>query len=152
MDTKPVIDTLSAIPLGTVVAWAVVIIAILGAVFGGVAWLFKQFEKYRGVKEENKRQKELLEEHDRMLGEIDESLKSIKDSLAEQKQVNLKQIRHTIVHTCDDALSAGSISIGKLKSLEEMYEEYRDVFNGNGYVKTMVNKVRELNVVGSLNE
>ena len=150
MDTKPVIDTLFAMPVGTVVTWAVVIIAIISAIFGGVAWLFKQFEKYRGIKEENQKQKELLEEHDKTLCEIDESLKSIKASLEEQKQVNLKQIRYTIVHTCDDALSAGSISAEKLKSLEEMYEEYQDVFHANGYVKTMMGKVRVLEVTGSL--
>ena len=39
-----------------------------------------------------------------------------------------------------------------LRSLEELYEEYTRIFNGNGYVKTLVMKVRALPVVGVLDE
>jgi hypothetical protein len=73
-------------------------------------------------------------------------------SLDEQKEVNLKQIRHTIVHTCEDALEKGEISINKLRSLEEMYDEYVDIFHGNGYVKTLVMRVRKLKIVGKLDD
>ena len=66
--------------------------------------------------------------------------------------MNLKQIRHTIVHTCEDALDKGEISINKLRSLEEMYDEYVKIFHGNGYVKTLVMRVRKLKIVGKLDD
>ena len=84
--------------------------------------------------------------------DIDDTLQEIKKSLDEQKEVNLKQIRHTIVHTCEDALDKGEISINKLRSLEEMYDEYVKIFQGNGYVKTLVIRVRKLKIVGKIDE
>ena len=79
-------------------------------------------------------------------------MKDIKKSLDEQKEVNLKQVRYNIVHACDDAISAGAISAGKLRSIEEMYEEYTSIFHGNGYVKTMVLKARQLPISRQLDE
>ena len=110
------------------------------------------FEEYKKVKDKNEKQEELIEGHERIIEGINAALSEIKESLEEQKEVNLKQIRHTIVHTCEAALERGEISINKLQSLEEMYAEYVDVFHGNGYVKTLVTKVRELRVVGKTDE
>lgn len=152
MDTKSVWDLLSSIPIGTVLAWVFVIAAIATFLCTGTIKLYKVFTKYKKVKDENEKQKSLLDKHDKALEDINESLKRITEALEEQKEVNLKQIRHEIVHTCDDAISAGKISASKLRSLEEMYEEYIDVFHGNGYVKTLVCKVRTLPVVGRLDE
>lgn len=152
MDTNSVWDLLSSIPIGTVVAWIVVIFAIITAICTGTIKLYKVFTKYKKIKDENEEQKKLLEEHGNVLKEVNDSLKTIKESLDEQKEVNLKQIRYTIVHTCDEAIHDGEISAGKLRSLEEMYEEYVEIFHGNGYVKTLVKKVRELPVVGKLDE
>ena len=83
---------------------------------------------------------------------VNESLAKINKRLDEQSDVNLKQVRHTIVHTCYDAIAAGEIQVGKLKSLEEMFDEYLNVFHGNGYVKSLVERVRKLPVVGSLDD
>ena len=46
----------------------------------------------------------------------------------------------------------GEISINKLRSLEEMYDEYVKIFHGNGYVKTLVIRVRKLKIVGKIDE
>ena len=46
----------------------------------------------------------------------------------------------------------GEISINKLRSLEEMYEEYVEIFHGNGYVKTLMERVRKLPIVGKLDD
>lgn len=152
MDTKSVWEFLAKIPIGTVVAWGAVIISIIAVIGRTIAKLLAVFKKYNGLVEENAKQKELIQEHDEVLKEIKDSLNEIKGSLEEQKGVNLRQLRYTIVHTCDDAIHAGEISAGKLKSLIELYDEYVEVFNGNGYVKVMVEKVKELPVVGKLNE
>ena len=152
MDTKPVWELLSGIPIGTIVAWVIVICAIIAALCTGTIKLYKVFTKYKEMKDKEQHQEAIIESHDKTLRNIDDTLKIIKQSLDEQKEVNLKQIRHTIVHTCEDALDKGEISINKLRSLEEMYEEYVEIFHGNGYVKTLVTRVEKLKIVGKLDE
>lgn len=152
MDTQSIWDLLSSIPIGTVVAWVVVICAIISALCAGTIKLYKAFEKYKEVKDKNEKQEKIIEVHEKTIEEIGKALTGIKKSLDEQKEVNLKQIRHTIVHTCEDALDKGEISINKLRSLEEMYDEYIEIFHGNGYVKTLVARVRELPIIGKLDE
>lgn len=152
MDTESIWDLLSSIPIGTVVAWVLVICAIISALCAGTIKLYKAFEKYKEVKDKNEKQEKIIEVHEKTIEEIGKALTEIKKSLDEQKEVNLKQIRHTIVHTCEDALDKGEISINKLRSLEEMYDEYIEIFHGNGYVKTLVARVIELPIIGKLDE
>lgn len=148
MDTQPVWDSLSGFSVGQVVAWIVVIGAILSALCAGTIKFYKVFTKYRDRKDKEQKQETIIETHDKTLTEIKDSLQDIKNSLNEQKDVNLKQLRHTIVQTCEDCLEKGEISINRLRSLEEMYSEYVDVFHANGYVKILVERVRTLKIVG----
>lgn len=152
MDTKSVWDLLSSITLGTVIAWITVVFAIAAFFCTGAIKVYELFTKYKEAKDKNEKQETVIENHDGTLKEIEKTLLEIKNSLDEQKEVNLKQVRHTIVHTCEEALEKGEISINKLRSLEEMYEEYVEIFHGNGYVKTLVYKVRKLKVVGKLDD
>lgn len=152
MDNSSAVEALSSITVGQIIAWFSVITAIITAICTGTIKMYKLFTKYREAKDRNEKQDEIIKSHDATLKEIDATLQVIRKSLEEQKDVNLKQVRHTIVHTCEDALDRGEISINKLRSLEEMYEEYTDVFHGNGYVKTLVEKVRQLKVVGKLDD
>lgn len=152
MDTQSIWDLLSSIPIGTIVAWIVVIYAIITVLCTGAIKLYKVFTKYKEMKDKDLKQTEVIINHDNTLREIEKSLQSINKSLEEQKEVNLKQIRHTIVHTCEEALEKGEISINKLRSLEEMYEEYVEIFHGNGYVKTLMERVRKLPIVGKLDD
>lgn len=151
-DTQTVWEFLSGIPIGTIVAWVMVIGAIIAALCAGTIKLYKIFTKYKEAKDKDEKQQKIIESHDETLKEIEKSLSAIQKSLDEQKEVNLKQIRHTIVHTCEDALDKGEISINKLRSLEEMYDEYVEIFHGNGYVKTLVTRVRKLKIIGKLDE
>ena len=116
MDTKSVWEFLAKIPIGTIVAWGSVIIAIIAIVGRFAVKLFGIYKKYSEVVDENNRQKRTIELHETVLDEIKDSLDEIKESLDEQKGVNLRQLRYTIVHTCDEAISSGEISAGKLKS------------------------------------
>lgn len=150
MDTQSVWELLSDISVGTIVAWIIVICAIIAALCTGTIKLYKAFEKYKEVKDKNVEQEKIIREHEKTLNDISKSLQDIQKSLDEQKEVNLKQIRHTIVQTCEDALDRGEISINKLRSLEEMYDEYIEIFHGNGYVKTLVLRTRELPITGKL--
>ena len=149
MDAKPFWDFVSSISFGTVVAWILGISAIITALCAGTIKLYKLFTKYKEAKDREQEQEGIIKNHDATLQDIDKTLREIKVSLEEQKEVNLKQIRHTIVHTCEDALDKGEISINKLRSLEEMYDEYVKIFHGNGYVKTLVMRVRKLKIVGN---
>lgn len=151
-DTQSIWEFLSGIPIGTIVAWIIVICAIISALCAGTIKLYKIFTKYKEAKDKDEKQQKVIESHDETLKEIEKSLMAIQKSLAEQKEVNLKQIRHTIVHTCEDALDKGEISINKLRSLEEMYDEYVEIFHGNGYVKTLVTRVRKLKIIGKLDD
>lgn len=152
MDAKPFWDFVSSISFGTVVAWVLGISAIITALCAGTIKLYKLFTKYKEAKDREQEQEGIIKNHDATLRDIDKTLREIKVSLEEQKEVNLKQIRHTIVHTCEDALDKGEISINKLRSLEEMYDEYVKIFHGNGYVKTLVMRVRKLKIVGKLDD
>ena len=152
MDTQSVWDWLSSLQIGTVVAWIIVISAIIAALCAGTIKMYKIFVKYKEAKDKDSKQEQIIENHENTLKEINDTLKTIQKSLNEQKDVNLKQIRHTIVHTCEDAIEKGEISINKLRSLEEMYDEYVEIFHGNGYVKTLVTRVRELKIVGKLDD
>lgn len=152
MDTKSIWDLLSSISIGTLISWVAVVSAIIATFCTGTIHLYKIFVKYKEMKDNDEKRKNIIEKHDDTLKDIRSALDKIEKSLEEQKDVNLKQIRHTIVQTCEEALEKGEISINKLRSLEEMYEEYVDVFHGNGYVKTLVYKVRKLKVVGRLDD
>lgn len=152
MDNSSAVEALSSITVGQIITWFSVLTAIITAICTGTIKMYKLFTKYREAKDRNEKQDEIIKSHDATLKEIDATLQEIMKSLDEQKDVNLKQVRHTIVHTCEDAIDRGEISINKLRSLEEMYEEYTDIFHGNGYVKTLVEKVRQLKVVGKLDD
>ena len=151
-DTQSIWELLSGIPIGTIVAWITVICAIIATLCAGTIRLYKVFTRYKEAKDKDEKQQKIIESHDDTLREIEKSLSAIQKSLEEQKEVNLKQIRHTIVHTCEDALDKGEITINKLRSLEEMYDEYVEIFHGNGYVKTLVMRVRKLKIIGKLDE
>ena len=151
-DTQSVWKLLSGIPIGTIVAWISVICAIISALCAGTIRLYKVFIKYKEAKDKDEKQEKIIEDHEETLREIEKSLMSIQKSLVEQKEVNLKQLRHTIVETCEDALDKGEITINKLRSLEEMYDEYVQIFHANGYVKTLIMRVRGINIIGKNDE
>lgn len=149
MDTNSIWSLLSSIPVGTIVAWGIVITTIITAICTGTIKLYKMFTKYTKMREENEEQKKIIKKHEETLEAIEKSLQSIQTTLNEQKDVNLKQIRYLLVHACDGALSDGKITIEALRSMEDMYSDYITIFDGNGYVKTLMMKVRSLPVEGN---
>lgn len=149
MNTNEVWNVLSNLKIGTVVAWISVICAIIAAICTAAIKLYNIFEKYKKSKDKIAKQAEVIAQHNEAFAEIRAQLQNISEALNEQKEVNLKQVRHTIVHTCEDALDRGEISTNKLQSLEEMYAEYTDLFHANGYVKTLMTRVRkEVKIIG----
>lgn len=151
METKDVIQLLSAIPIGTIIAWIAAISGIITAIVMGTIKLYKVFEKTHELREENQEFRKMVKDHDDQLKAIDERLTCIQDNLERRDKADFKKLRYSIVRAGEEYVSVGKITIRQLKSLEEMFEEYHD-HHGNGYVNTLMRKVRALPVIGQLDE
>lgn len=147
MNVESVWQMLADIKIGALIAWTVVIIVIFTTVTRGVKSVYAFISKYKEMKEMNERQTKVLDEHEKNFVEIKESLAKISKSLDEQKTINLKYTRHILVDGCCAAIVAGNIQNEQLASLEEIYEEYRTVFNGNAYVSGLMERVRALPII-----
>ncbi len=152
MEVTSIWQMLSDIKIGTLIAWTMVIIAIFTTVARVIKNAYASISKYKEMKEMNEHQSKTLDEHEKYFKEIKESLEKIDKSLAEQKTINLKYTRHILVDGCCAAIVAGNIQNEQLASLEEIYEEYRTVFNGNAYVGGLMERVRALPIVLSKDE
>ena len=151
MGTDQVVNQLSSIPIGTIVAWLAVISAFISGIVTFTIKLYKAFEKTHEIKEESIELKEMIKDHDKQLKAINDKLTCIQNNLKARDKADLKSIRYSIVRAGEEYVSLGKITIRQLKALEEMYEEYHDR-HGNGYVATLMQKVRELPVIGRLDE
>ena len=147
MNIESVWQMLADIKIGALIAWTIVIVAIFTTVTRGVKSVYAFITKYKEMKEMNERQSKMLNEHEMNFKEIKDSLAKISKSLDEQKTINLKYTRHILVDGCCAAIVAGNIQNEQLASLEEIYEEYRTVFNGNAYVSGLMERVRALPII-----
>jgi len=94
----------------------------------------------------------LVINHETQMNGIKEQLTKIQNTLDEREVTEFKRMRHEIVQSGEAAMMNGSITIRQLKSLEELYEVYHQEKHGNGYVTTLMYKIRELPIVGKLDE
>lgn len=151
METTDVIQTLSSIPIGTIIAWVTVIAGIITAIVTGTIKLYKAFEKTHEMKEENLEFRKMVKDHDEQLKLINDKLSCIQDNLTKRDKADLKSMRYSIVRAGEEYVSMGKITIRQLRALEELFEDYHDK-HGNGYVTTLMRKVRALPVIGRLDE
>lgn len=151
MDTKSVVQILYSIPVGTIIAWIAVIGGIITSIVFGTIKLYKAFERTHDFKEENMEFKEMVKNHEEQLNLINEKLTLIQENLAKRDESDVKSMRYSIVCAGEEYVSKGSITIRQLRALEEMFEEYHER-HGNGYVTTLMRKVRVLPVIGKLDE
>lgn len=151
MEAKDVIQTLSSIPIGTIIAWVTVIVGIITAIVTGTIKLYKAFEKTHEMKEENLEFRKMVKDHDAQLKLINDKLSCIQDNLTKRDKADLKSMRYSIVRAGEEYVSMGKITIRQLRALEELFEDYHDK-HGNGYVTTLMRKVRALPVIGRLDE
>ena len=151
METTDVIQTLSSIPIGTIIAWITVLVGIITAIVTGTIKLYKAFEKTHEMKEENLEFRKMVKDHDAQLKLINDKLSCIQDNLTKRDKADLKSMRYSIVRAGEEYVSMGKITIRQLRALEELFEDYHDK-HGNGYVTTLMRKVRALPVIGRLDE
>ena len=151
MEATDVIQTLSSIPIGTIIAWVTVIVGIITAIVTGTIKLYKAFEKTHEMKEENLEFRKMVKDHDEQLKLINDKLSCIQDNLTKRDKADLKSMSYSIVRAGEEYVSMGKITIRQLRALEELFEDYHDK-HGNGYVTTLMRKVRALPVIGRLDE
>ena len=151
MKTNDVVAILSSIPIGTIIAWITVIGGILTGICAGTIKLYKLFEKTHEMKEENEEFIRLVKAHDEQLQAIKQSIDVIQDTLDRREKSEIKRLRYSLIRAMEEYVSKGEITIRQLMSLEESFEDYHN-HNGNGYVTTMMRKVRALPVKGKLDE
>ncbi len=147
----------SKIPVGTIVSWIIFIIIIIGGFGMLIIKLYKIFEKTKKIQDENNDFKKQVAKHDDALSLIIKELESIRNEQTESKRRELKKLRHSIVRAGEEAVSKESITIRELRSLEELYTTYSefkddDGKSANGYVHTLMNKVRRIQVIGMLDD
>lgn len=147
MDTQSVWDVLSAIPIGTIVAWVVVIFAIITAICTAAVKLYKVFTKYKELKDRNEKQVAQIERHEELLKDIQSSLDSIQKTISEEKEVQGRGLRHDITKRCNKAIEDGHITLSMLKSIDEMFDDYDKVYKQNHWVHQLVDKVHTLNII-----
>lgn len=150
--TQTVIETLSLIPVGTIIAWIAVLTGIIFAIVTATIKLYKVFEKTHQLKEDNDEFRKKVCAHDEQLKDIQSSLHKIQETMDKQEQHDLKKLRYSLVRAGEEYVSTNQITIRQLRSLEEMYSDYHDQHKGNGYVTTLMRKVRALTVIGELDE
>jgi hypothetical protein len=151
METSDVIRTLSSIPIGTIIAWGTVIVGIITAIITVTIKLYKIFDKTHKMKEENLEFRQMVKKHEEQLRLINEKLSSIQENLSKRDEIDLKNMRYQIVRAGEEYVSVGQVTIRQLRSLEELFEEYHNR-HGNSYVTTLMRKVRNLPVIGKLDE
>ena len=155
MNTNDVWELLSEMQIGTIVAWIVVASSIFGVVGNFVKKFIKLIDKYHDTQEEKKDiVAKLDEQNDKFskaisdladsVNNLNHRLDYIQDKLHVQEEVNLKQIRNDIITICDEAIISEKISERKFQLLNELFDEYTNVFHSNGYVADSVKKVKVL--------
>ena len=151
METNSIWQLLSGFTVGSVIAWIIVIGTIITVLCAGTIKLFKFFTKINELKEKNEAQRERIEQHDETLKNIQETLNQMMKVLNDQNEINFDQMKYTISHGCTVALAKGEISAECYKSLEEMFDKYKRVFNGDGYVENIMKKMRkEVKIIGEI--
>ena len=156
MGTESLLETLSQIPVGTVIAIIVVLCAAIGGIVTGVVKLYQIFTKVKEKKDEMQDLKDTVERIDQEQKETKDDVKDIIDILHKQNEHERIKLRHSIVRAGEEAIANRKITIRQLRALHEMYDIYHQPDDngvcGNGYVATLMQKVDILPVEGNLDE
>lgn len=152
MTQKDVVQTLSSLDVGTVIAWVVVLAALGATIFSVVRKLYDLVARMYCKKAKEDEVKAMVKDHDAKLESINATLLCIQDMLHKQDEYTLKSMRYDIVRACEEAILRGSITIREYASLQEMYDEYHEKRHGNGYVSSLMKKLEKIEIIGALDE
>ncbi len=164
MDTETVLNWLSNISIGTIIA-VVTAIGIIGVgIWKVISMIIHLHDSYTEIREERDQLKQKVEDHDRELEDIKgqfagaiegitQQLSEIKFALDEQRETKIKELRHQITVAAETALANGTMTVREWTSLHEMVDEYVNKYHQNWYVKPLIAKVdQDVHVIGRLDE
>lgn len=164
MDTETILNWLSNISVGTIIA-VVTAIGIVGVgIWKVVSMIIHLHNSYTEIREERDQLRQKVEDHGRELGDIKgqfasaiegitQQLSEIKSALDEQRETKIKELRHQITVAAEMALANGTMTVREWTSLHEMVDEYVIKYHQNWYVKPLIAKVdRDVHVIGRLDE
>lgn len=127
------------------------LIAILIAVFvgvkgfyEGVMWILDRLNIYHNVRSKNEKLEQSLKDNTEQIIQINEKLKETAESISRYFEITKIQFRHSIVRAAEEYIARGFIFSYELESIEDLYQTYHEVLNGNSYVTVMMEKVRTL--------
>lgn len=152
MNTQDAWTLIGNIALNDLVTWLIVLGVIGGTAYKFLNKLFGWFDEIKSHQTEYSELIEAVKQQNDRFDKIEAALALMRESFKEQKEFNFKQVRNTIVHQCDLALEKGIITPEKKKSLNELYEEYVHVFNGNSYVSSQIARVNQLPILSNHEE
>ena len=109
--TQTVIETLSLIPVGTIIAWLLVITGIITTIITVSIKLYKVFEKTHKLKEDNNEFRKKVYKHDEQLKDIQHSLHKIQETMNKQEKHDLKKLRYSLVRAGEEYVSKNQITI-----------------------------------------
>lgn len=138
MTQQEVWDLLSNLKVGTVVAWVIVLAAIVTVVAIGIKKLFKLFSDYSAYKAGKAKTEARLRVHDETLDKI------VKNNEMQTKLL-IQVVRSNIIVICQNAIAAGYITDVQLREVTELYELY-ETSGGNSYASMLMEKVKTLPV------
>lgn len=149
------IDTLAAIPVGTLISWIALGSIIICGFCAAAIKAYKFFEKFKQVKDDKEKLQQTVKAHENKLAEVDTKLTTIINMLNAQNETTIKQLRSELVRDGERYIVAKKMTIREWKSFIERYGEYHDPdkFNQNSYVESLKNRIeREVKIIGSLDE
>jgi len=141
---------ISNITIGQVVAFGAVVVSIITAASSAWVKVSKFIRKYNEGKDEKTELEKTVKEHSVKIDNIEKLLGEVKTSMDEQKEREIKRLRHDLVSACESAINDGFITVSRLCSIEDMYDDYKNQFHKNGYTKTLMCKVRNLKIINNV--
>lgn len=164
MDAETILNWLSDLSVGTIIA-VVSTVGIVGVgIWKVVSMIIHLYNSYAEVREERDQLKQKVEDHDREIDDlkgqfagaikgITQQLSEIKSALDEQRETKIKELRHQITVAAEAALANTTMTVREWTSLHEIVDEYVNKYHQNWYVKPLIAKVdRDVHVVGRLDE
>ena len=164
MNTETVLEQMSEIPVGNIIAVIAAVSVVCAGVWKIVSKILELYEGYTGVREEREQLKQRLDSSEQEISElklkfseaisgITQQLVEIKQALDEQRGTKIKELRHSITIAGEAALAHGEMTVREYTSFHEMVNEYINVYHQNWYVESLAAKVdRDVHVIGQLDE
>lgn len=136
--------------VGQLIGIITLVTTIVSAVIAVSIKVYKHMNKWRLAKNKIETKEKTLENHTKEISEIKKEIDKLLEFNDRMIEINKIQTRHALVRACTEAISQKFITESQLQSLEDMYELYTNILNGNSYVLTLMKKVRQLDVVPDL--